>query len=121
DVQGGAAATAEQRPAGEGRPRGGRNMSEEERAAMRERWNNMSEEERAAMRERRMSSMSEEERAAMRERRNMREGGGAPAAPEAPEVQEAAEAPVVQEPVIISEPVGPRGGGRMGGGEGGQR
>jgi hypothetical protein len=65
--------------------------------------------------------MSEEERAAMRERRNMREGGGAPAAPEAPEVQEAAEAPVAQEPVIISEPVGPRGGGRMGGGEGGQR
>ena len=44
----------------------GPQMSEEERAKMRERWQNMSEEERAKMRER-FQNMSEEERAKMRE------------------------------------------------------
>jgi HlyD family secretion protein len=55
---------------GEGRGRG--DMSDEERAKMRERFQNMSEEERAKMREERMKNMTPEERAAWEKRRQER-------------------------------------------------
>lgn len=59
---------------GEGAAPGGRgNLSDEERAAMRERFQNMSEEERTKMREERMKNMTPEERAAWEQRR---QGGG---------------------------------------------
>lgn len=66
-------APAEQRPERQHRPPRRENMTEEQRAAARERWESMSEEERAALRERRQK-MSAEERAAKRERwQNMSE------------------------------------------------
>ncbi len=116
---------SEPRPGGEGRGRGGfRNMSEEERAAFRERWNNMSEEERTAQRERRTNNMTEEERAAFRERRSRGEGGarggeegsgGAFAGPTGPTIPTA--------PTGSTGPTSPRGagGGRTGMEGGGQR
>jgi len=48
------------------------NMSEEERAAMRERFQNMSDEEKAKLREERMKNMTPEERAAYEQRRQQR-------------------------------------------------
>ena len=67
------AAPAEQRPERQHRPPHRQNMTEEQRAAARERWESMSDEERAAVRERRQK-MSAEERAAKRERwQNMTE------------------------------------------------
>ena len=67
-------------PVAEGeRPRGNwREMSDEERAKMRERFQNMSEEERAAWRERRRRERSEGEDGGGGERRGGGEGGGAP-------------------------------------------